>query len=169
MDKNFFLNFNDKNDFLKKCYLTLFFSGLSKKAPGTIGTFVAMPIGFAIGNYSLTTLFLSSLLCSVIAIKIIDNYENNGLSHDRKEIVIDELVGVWITISMLGTHIMELVLSFVLFRIFDIWKPSIIGRVDKSSKGGIGVVGDDLLAGFFAGISGLILINIIKLAEDIVK
>ncbi|MDA3966693.1 phosphatidylglycerophosphatase A family protein [Helicobacter sp. WB40] len=162
MEKNFFLDFKDKNDFIKKCYLTLFFSGLSKKAPGTIGTLVAMPFGFLVGSYSLSTLFLLALLLGVFAIRIIDSYEQNGLSHDRKEIVIDELTGVWIAISMLGLSIISLFLSFILFRILDIWKPSIINKVDKNIKGGLGVVGDDLLAGFFAGLLGLIILKIIE-------
>ena len=100
-----------------------------------------------------------ALLLGAIGIKIIDNYEKQGLSHDRKEIVIDELAGVWISIAMIGHSLFALFLSFILFRIFDIWKPSIIHRVDKNVKGGLGVIGDDLLAGFFAGILGLIILK----------
>ena len=43
-------------------------------------------------------------------------------------------------------------LCFVYFRLFDIWKPSLIGKIDRDVKGGWGVMGDDLLAGLFAGI-----------------
>ena len=89
-DKNFFLQFQNTKDFLCKMYLTLFFSGLSKKAPGTLGTLVALPFGWAIAYFiAPSTLFLFALLVSVIAIKIIDNYESQGLNHDRQEIVID--------------------------------------------------------------------------------
>ncbi|MCH5321998.1 MAG: phosphatidylglycerophosphatase A [Helicobacter sp.] len=168
MQKNFFLVFKNKLDFIKKLYLTLFFSGLSPKAPGTMGTLVAIPLGFVIEFYfSTTTLFLSALLAGAIGIKIIDNYEKEGMEHDRKEIVIDELAGVWITLSMLGCTLLGGILSFLLFRLFDIWKPSIIGKVDKQTKGGLGVVGDDLLAGFFAGLLGLILIGILQHFEDL--
>ena len=59
------------------------------------------------------------------------------------------------------------VLSFVLFRIFDIWKPSIIGKVDREVKGGLGVMGDDLLAGFFAGLLGLMLIGVMQKLESL--
>ncbi len=161
-NKNFFLDFQDSKDFLCKMYLTLFFSGLSKKAPGTIGTLLALPFGWAIAYFiAPSTLFLLALLVSVIAVKIIDNYEKQGLSHDRQEIVIDELAGVWISISMIGHTYVGLLLSFILFRIFDIWKPSIIGRIDRNTKGGLGVMGDDLLAGFFAGLVGSILLKIL--------
>ena len=45
------------------------------------------------------------------------------------------------------------VLAFVFFRIFDIWKPSIIGKIDRDVKGGLGVMGDDVIAGIAAGIA----------------
>ena len=51
MQNHFFTTFEDAQDFLKKMFLTLFFSGLSPKAPGTIGTLVALPFGFAISYY----------------------------------------------------------------------------------------------------------------------
>jgi len=44
------------------------------------------------------------------------------------------------------------VLSFAFFRLFDIWKPSLIGKIDRDVKGGWGVMGDDMLAGVLAGI-----------------
>lgn len=163
MKDQFFTSFTDFRDFLKKGFLTLFFSGLSPIAPGTIGTLVALPFAWAISHYiAPSTLLLSALLLSAIAIKIINAYEKQGLSHDRSEIVIDELAGVWISISMIGNSLFALMLSFILFRIFDIWKPSIIGKIDKKTKGGLGVMGDDLLAGFFAGLLGLIIIGIMQ-------
>jgi phosphatidylglycerophosphatase A len=45
------------------------------------------------------------------------------------------------------------ILAFVYFRLFDIWKPSIIGRIDREVKGGLGVMGDDIVAGIAAGIA----------------
>lgn len=164
---HFFKTFHDTKDFLQKMFLTVFFSGLSPIAPGSIGTLVALPLGFLISYYiAPSTLLLSALLISVIAIKVINNYERDGLFHDRREIVIDELVGVWVTISIIGHSIFGLVLSYILFRIFDIWKPSVIGKIDRKVKGGLGVMGDDLLAGLFAGIFGLIIIGIMEKMES---
>jgi len=48
-------------------------------------------------------------------------------------------------------------MSFILFRVYDIKKPSIIGRIDRQTPGGLGVMGDDVIAGFAAGISTAIL------------
>ncbi len=67
----------------------------------------------------------------------------------------------------MGNTTLGIVLSFIFFRTFDIWKPSIIGKVDKNIKGGLGVMGDDLLAGFFAGILGLIVIGILTKMESL--
>ena len=47
---------------------------------------------------------------------------------------------------------MQIVFSVLYFRLFDIWKPSVIGRIDREVEGGLGVMGDDLLAGVFAAI-----------------
>jgi len=149
-------------------FLTLGYSGLSPKAPGTMGTLVSLPIGMAILLYfDATTLFLAALLISIIAIKVINEYEQKSGNHDDQRIVIDELAGMWFALSIApAIHIasnqlftlsngflIESLLSFVLFRYFDITKPSIIGRIDREAPGGIGVMGDDIIAGFAAGIS----------------
>lgn len=166
MKSQFFNTFSDTKDFSKKAFLTLFFSGLSPKASGTFGTLVALPFAWAISYYiAPSTLLLLALLVSVIAVKIINDYEKEGMPHDCGAIVIDELAGVWISVSMLGHHWLGLLLSFVLFRLFDIWKPSVIGKIDREVKGGWGVMGDDLLAGFFAGLLGLIIIGIMQKIE----
>lgn len=155
-NKNFFAQFDNRADFFRKCYLTFLFSGLSPKAPGTAGTLLALPFGWAIFEFlHPSTLFLLALAASALGAAFADFYEKRGdISHDRKEIVIDELAGVWIAISMLGNSALGLFLSFVLFRFFDITKPSIIGRIDRKMRGGWGIMCDDLAAGFFAGILG---------------
>jgi len=149
-------------------FLTLGYSGLSPKAPGTMGTLVSLPIGMAILLYfDATTLFLAAFLISVIAIKVINEYEQKTGNHDDQRIVIDELAGMWFALSIApAIHIasnqlftlsngflIESLLSFALFRYFDITKPSIIGRIDRETPGGLGVMGDDIIAGFAAGIS----------------
>jgi len=149
-------------------FLTVGYSGLSPKAPGTIGTLISLPLGMAILLYfDTTTLFLAALLITVIAIKIINEQEKEGAKHDDQRIVIDELVGMWFALSIAPAttittneifhlsngFLIQSLLSFILFRYFDITKPSIIGRIDREAKGGIGVMGDDVIAGFAAGIS----------------
>ena len=143
---------------LRKFFLTVGFSGLSPKAPGTVGSFVSLIIGlFLLEFLHVSTLFLLSLLITVIAIKQIDIYEKEVGMHDGKEIVIDELAGMWITLSICGINSSNILymapIAFIFFRLFDIWKPSFIGKIDRDVKGGLGVMGDDVLAGIAAGIA----------------
>jgi len=148
-------------------FITLGYSGLSPKAPGTVGTLVSLPLGMLILIYfGAQTLFLATVLISVIAIREINKYEAKSGIHDDKRIVIDELAGMWFALSVapaisvsLGEvsdfqngFLIQSLLSFALFRYFDIAKPSIIGRLDREAKGGVGVMGDDIVAGFVAGI-----------------
>lgn len=146
---------------MRIAFLSVLYSGKSPKAPGTIGSIVSVIIGLPILYYSVQTLFLLACLIGVIAIREIDIFEKQSQTHDAKWIVIDELVGVWVAMAMAGLSIVGVVSAFVFFRIFDIWKPSIIGRIDRQVKGGLGVVGDDFVAGLVAGIASLALIKIL--------
>ncbi|GAA8470034.1 phosphatidylglycerophosphatase A [Helicobacter pylori] len=146
---------------LRACFLTLFFSGYSKKAPGTIGSLVALLLGLPILIFSANTLFLAAILIGLIAIAQIDKEEEESKIHDSSYIVIDELVGMWLAMAISGLSLAGVILSFIFFRIYDITKPSLIGKIDKEVKGGLGVVADDALAGVLAGLSVLLTINIL--------
>ncbi|AFI02477.1 phosphatidyl glycerophosphatase A [Helicobacter pylori PeCan18] len=146
---------------LRACFLTLFFSGYSKKAPGTIGSLVALLLGLPVLIFSANTLFLGAIFVGLIAITQIDKEEEESKIHDSSYIVIDELVGMWLAMAISGLSLAGVVLSFIFFRIYDITKPSLIGKIDKEVKGGLGVVADDALAGVLAGLSVLLAINIL--------
>ncbi|GAA8374667.1 phosphatidylglycerophosphatase A [Helicobacter pylori] len=146
---------------LRACFLTLFFSGYSKKAPGTIGSLVALLLGLPVLIFSANTLFLAAVLIGLIAITQIDKEEEESKIHDSSYIVIDELVGMWLAMAISGLSLAGVILSFIFFRIYDITKPSLIGKIDKEVKGGLGVVADDALAGVLAGLSTLLAINIL--------
>ena len=141
---------------MRKFFLTLGYSGLSPKAPGTVGSFVALLLGMAILQFAhISTLFMLSLLVCVIAVKQINIYEKEVGEHDGKEIVIDELAGMWLAMGIANCtseNWILAIIAFIYFRAFDILKPSIIGKIDRDVKGGWGVMGDDLLAGVFAGL-----------------
>ncbi|MBH0234069.1 phosphatidylglycerophosphatase A [Helicobacter pylori] len=146
---------------LRACFLTLFFSGYSKKAPGTIGSLVALLLGLPILIFSANTLFLGAVFIGLIAIAQIDKEEEETKRHDSSYIVIDELVGMWLAMAISGLSLAGVILSFIFFRIYDITKPSLIGKIDKEVKGGLGVVADDALAGVLAGLSALLVIHIL--------
>ena len=160
-------NYNKFNWFL----LTGFFSGLLPKAPGTWGSVVAAVMAYLIITFfpnPYTTIWLLVIFFSVIGFKLVNDYESKGGIHDDKRIVIDEFAGVLISIGLFGDlkhdTIIKVFLAFAAFRILDIWKPSIIGKIDKNAKGGMGVMGDDILAGLFGGIlAGLMYMGYLKL------
>ncbi len=120
-----------------------------------------MLLGLPVLIFSANTLFLATILIGLIAIAQIDKEEEESKIHDRSYIVIDELVGMWLAMAISGLSLAGVVLSFIFFRIYDITKPSLIGKIDKEVKGGLGVVADDALAGVLAGLSVLLVINIL--------
>jgi phosphatidylglycerophosphatase A len=147
---------------LNRLFITFFGTGLSPKAPGTVGSFAALIVGVALLEVlPMQTLFMLTLAITVIGIFEINKYEKETGSHDDKSIVIDEVSGMWIALmlalstatSMEFTYAKELAIvgSFTAFRLFDIWKPSTIGTIDRKVKGGLGVMGDDVLAGIAGG------------------
>ncbi len=120
-----------------------------------------MLLGLPVLIFSANTLFLGAVLIGLIAIAQIDKEEEESKIHDSSYIVIDELVGMWLAMAISGLSLAGVVLSFIFFRIYDITKPSLIGKIDKEVKGGLGVVADDALAGVLAGLSALLAIHIL--------
>jgi phosphatidylglycerophosphatase A len=158
-------------------FLTVGYSGLLPKAPGTFGTLAALIPGVALlALFGPQTLLLATLLATLAGIKAINAYEAQTRTHDDKRIVIDELAGIWLALSIAPGVLtpftelptlenglaLQILLSFAFFRFFDIKKPSLIGRIDREAKGGIGVMGDDLLAGVAAGIASAIVWQLLK-------
>ena len=138
---------------MPNAFLTFLYSGLAPKAPGTAGSLLAVILGAGIIHYiSMETLVLLTILFTLMAVKQINAYEANSGIHDDGRIVIDEVIGVWIALILSSGTLFQVVLSFAFFRLFDIWKPSLIGKIDRDVKGGWGVMGDDMLAGVLAGI-----------------
>lgn len=120
-----------------------------------------MLLGLPVLAFSANTLFLGAIFIGLIAIAQIDKEEEETKRHDSSYIVIDELVGMWLAMAISGLSLAGVVLSFIFFRIYDITKPSLIGKIDKEVKGGLGVVADDALAGVLAGLSALLVISIL--------
>ena len=154
---------------LNRLFVTFGGAGLSPKAPGTVGSFVALIIGLLILQVlPMETFFMLTLLITIMGIFEINKYEAKTGTHDDKSIVIDEVSGMWITLMFaLSTaetlsypYVYEIavVSSFATFRLFDIWKPSTIGKIDRDVKGGLGVMGDDILAGVAGGLLSIVLL-----------
>jgi phosphatidylglycerophosphatase A len=159
---------------LQKLFLTFGGAGLSPKAPGTVGSLASLPVGLAILYYlGMESLFLITMAITIIGIFEVNKYEKATGTHDQQHIVIDEAVGMWLSLMIAHStsmtmgyayaEIIAIVLSFASFRLFDIWKPSTIGWIDRELQGGMGVMLDDVLAGFAGGLlSALVLMGIDK-------
>lgn len=122
-------------------------SGLAPRAPGTVGTLVAVPIWYAASYLPFIT-YLCLLYAAVVAGTYICGRASAQLGvHDHSGIVWDEWVGFWIAMAAVTPSWLSLLLGFSLFRIFDILKPWPISWIDKNIDGGIGIMLDDILAG----------------------
>ena len=127
-----------------------FGSGLSPKAPGTIGTLAAVPLYWLISGLDLwlyTAVVLAALFLGIYLCGVASRQLN---VHDHPGIVWDEFVGLWITMWAVPVTLPWLLAGFVVFRIFDIAKPWPISLLDRSVSGGMGIMIDDVVAGLFA-------------------
>jgi phosphatidylglycerophosphatase A len=132
-----------------------FGSGLSPKAPGTVGTLAAIPFYCLIFLFPLTVQISIVVISFCLGVYLCQATAHALGVHDHPAIVWDEFVGFWLTMLVLPTFNLPLTfywlfLGFVLFRIFDIAKPWPIGYVDKKVSGGLGIMLDDVLAGVYA-------------------
>jgi phosphatidylglycerophosphatase A len=130
-----------------------FGSGLAPKAQGTFGSLAAILPWLLLRELSLpawagviVVAFALGVWACHIAGRII------GVD-DHRSLVWDEFVGVWITLlPALSSPWWAVVVGFILFRLFDVWKPWPIAWFDRRVKGGLGVMLDDAIAGIAGGI-----------------
>ena len=127
-----------------------FGAGLSPKAPGTLGTVAAIPIylllvwsgPLAYGLFLAVALVAGAYICGYTARRL-------GVD-DPSPVVWDEVVGYLITMLGAPFGVLWMLAGFLLFRLFDIWKPWPIRWLDRNVKGGLGIMLDDVAAAVFA-------------------
>ncbi len=125
-------------------------SGLSRRAPGTMGTLVAVLLYLPLSTLS-PPLYIATLIVSILVGIYLCSATSRALGgHDHPAIVWDEFAGYWLTMLMAPPGWSWLLAGFILFRLFDIWKPWPISVADHKVKGGWGIMLDDLLAGAYA-------------------
>ena len=155
-------------------FVTLFGIGNIKTAPGTFGSIFACLILFILfhvlnlNNYLILIFLFLITIFSFITINI---YLKSSANKDPKEVVIDEFVGQSIPIFMYeishgyekltGDALIFYFIIFILFRIYDIFKPFPINYIDKNLQNAVGVILDDVIAGIYTVLS-LIIIILIK-------
>ncbi len=123
-----------------------FGSGLSPVAPGTMGTILAFFLSFILCQLPMIWLCLWVALSLALGSYICDVGEAELKSRDHPSIVWDEMAAFWLLLLWIPHSITSLCVAFILFRIFDIFKPWPICVVDKNFQGGWSVMLDDVLA-----------------------
>jgi len=147
-----------------KAVATCLGSGLAPVAPGTFGTVFGLLVyvllgysaGLSLGDTDMGQLTII-LVIAIIVATILGTWATMELEeewgHDPGKIVIDEVVGVWITLLFVPFTWLGIGLAFVLFRFFDILKPLGIKKVDVGMDSSFSVMLDDIIAGIYALIS----------------
>ena len=134
---------------LVRLLATWFGSGLSPKAPGTVGTLATVPLAVALGFAPFWLLPLTALAVTTLGVWSADVYARERGLKDPQQVVIDESAGfLWACCGgPFGWP--TLLAAFVLFRLFDISKPWPVSALEKL-PGGWGIVMDDVAAGLIA-------------------
>lgn len=156
-----------KQKTIQNLWLTGFGLGKIPWAPGTFGSLLAIAIYFAtkdiwpfIQVFLAVAYFVISLLFLKNATKIYENI-------DHPSFVCDEIIALWLVYIIFSpTNFFDYAAGFVLFRIFDIWKPYPIKLVDKQMKNALGVILDDILAGVYTLLSWIFLSFVIEKFGD---
>ena len=127
-------------------------AGCSPKAPGTMGTLLAVAIYLPLSGLSLPLYAAVLVAVVVLGIWLCDKTARDLGVHDHPGIVWDEIAGYLLTMLGAPAGWQWIVGGFLLFRLFDIWKPWPIGWLDRRVGGGLGIMLDDLVAGGFAAL-----------------
>ena len=142
-------------------FITFFKIGKIKFAPGTFASFITCLLFLLFVNlFNIVILLFCTLLIALYSFIAINNSFDSFDSNDPQEIVIDEVVGQML--PLLSVPIYETlyiapkeyycIAAFILFRLFDIWKPFPINYIDINTKGSLGIMLDDILAGIYTTI-----------------
>ncbi|MEW6331025.1 MAG: phosphatidylglycerophosphatase A [Pseudomonadota bacterium] len=141
-----------------------FGAGKAPVAPGTFGTLAAIPL-YLLLMYLPWPLYAAIVLgMFALGVWLCQVTERDLGVHDHPGIVWDEIVGYLITMFMAPAGWVWIVAGFVLFRLFDIWKPFPIRQLERRIQGGFGNMLDDALAGFYAlaVLQGLVYLTIAR-------
>lgn len=145
-------------------FLTWFGSGYLRPLSGTWGTLAALP--FLMGVAALWgpwALLAVAGLFYLIAVPLIRAYERRTGTHDSSAIVIDEVIGMSLALIPAALNPIDIIVAFLLFRLFDGVKPGPIGWLDDHLAGPHGVLADDVVAGLFSAMGVLILHIVLSL------
>ena len=128
--------------------------GTSLPAPGTFGSLTALIAGYFILSAGWFLLAAATLIALIVGVWASNIYEAQSGKKDSSEVIIDEVAGQWSVLLVAPLSLEGFIAAFLLFRFFDITKPFPVNKAE-AIEGGFGVMADDMVAGFLAGV-GLI-------------
>jgi len=148
---------------MRRLFLSFFGVGYLKPAPGTWGSLAAVIVALPVINASFLVFFALIGVVTGLAIRAVEHEMAASDIHDPGWIVIDEVSGQWIALLPVAfgvwftsAHVLDLwpgiVAAFVFFRLFDIWKPGLVGRLDREETPH-SIMSDDIAAGVFAALA----------------
>jgi phosphatidylglycerophosphatase A len=134
----------------RHCVAFGFGSGLAGRAPGTVGTLVAVPLYLVLAGLPWWLYAIVVVVAFAWGVRLCGDVARDLGVHDHGGIVFDEFVGYWTTMFLLPTTWSWMLGGFAMFRLLDIWKPWPIRWCDRHVGGGLGVMLDDFVAGALA-------------------
>ncbi|MDC0079985.1 phosphatidylglycerophosphatase A [Pseudomonadota bacterium] len=131
-------------------FATWFGVGLIRPAPGTWGSLAAILLWY-FADFLHSSIYIILPIFILFSWLICSQASQDSDAKDHSAIVIDEVAGMLVALSFVTHEIIIYLWTFLLFRLFDIWKPWPISLAEKNVEGGLGILLDDLIAGLFAG------------------
>lgn len=154
-------------DHLGVCWATFFYVGKLPKAPGTFGSLAALPVAWYLWTlpwYVAWSIVAAIFLLGVAAAGVV--HRQTGVS-DHQSIVIDEVVGILVTTSVADPRYWPHYLAaFLLFRLFDIWKPWPVSWIDRNWHSPLGTMMDDFVASLMSTGSLFLLLQFLLWMEE---
>lgn len=127
-----------------------FGAGLSPKAPGTFGTLVAVPIYLLLSMLPMAAYLAVLAVMIAVGIWVCGTTANDVGADDPPGIVWDEIVGFLVAMIAAPSGWIWVITGFLLFRLFDIYKPWPAGTINRRLRGGLGIMLDDIVAGLMS-------------------
>lgn len=127
-------------------------AGYLPLAPGTWGTLVAVPLYLALARLPALSYLAAGLVFVALAVAAAGKAERLSGRKDPGFVVIDEMAGFLVAMALIPFGWGTLAAGFVLFRLLDVLKPPPVRAVERLG-GGLGIVGDDLVAGLYANLA----------------
>lgn len=154
--------FKSLANFLSRLVASVFFIGYLPLIPGTFGSVAGVGLFYLLKGSSQPSYFLCILLVTILGLLTSGRVEKLVKKKDPSCVVIDEVMGMLITLSFMPADLKIVVLGFLIFRILDTLKPYPAGRL-QNLHGAVGVMADDLIAGVYTNLVLQVILKLVSL------